>query len=51
MASMAGRISLFRAGGMDDGNGTLAEIRGWMVDNLLKFKQVFGPHLNELAGQ
>ena len=44
------RIALDRPGSIDEGDHTLAEIRGWMVNNLLKFKQVFGPHLSELVG-
>ena len=28
---------------------TLEEIQDWMVDRLLKFKEVFGPRLAELV--
>ena len=45
----ASRIAVVRPGTIDDDEETLAEIRGWMVERLLKFKQVFGPRLNELA--
>ena len=44
------RIALARAGSIDDSPETLTEIRGWMVDNLLSFKRVFGPTLAELIG-
>lgn len=43
------RIALSRPGSIDDDADTLAEIRGWMVEYLLKFKAVFGPKLAELA--
>lgn len=43
------RIALSRPGSIDDDADTLAEIRGWMVEHLLKFKAVFGPKLAELA--
>ena len=44
------RIAFERSGSIDDDNDTLAEIREWMVENLLEFKRVFDPHLKELAG-
>ena len=44
------RIALDRDGSIEDDDATLAEIREWMVENLLKFKQVFGPRLAELIG-
>ena len=44
------RIALDRPGAIDDPDETLAEIRGWMVDNLLSFKRVFSPKLAELIG-
>ena len=43
------RIGLYRSGSIDDDDDTLADIQVWMVDNLLKFKQVFGPYLEELV--
>ena len=43
------RISVVRPGTIDDADDTLEEIHDWMIDRLLKFKQVFGPRLNELA--
>ena len=44
------RIEITRPGSIDDDTDTLAEIRTWMVDNLLQFKVVFDPHLKELVG-
>ena len=46
----ASRISIVRQGSIDDDDETLQAIRDWMVANLLKFKQVFGPRLDELVG-
>ena len=46
---MACRIAVYRPGTIDDEPERLAEIREWMIDRLLAFKQVFGPMLNELA--
>ena len=43
------RIAAVRPGSIDDDEETLAEIRAWMVERLLKFKQVFGPRLDELV--
>ena len=45
---IACRISITRDGGIDD-EKMHGEIRNWMVDRLLKFKEVFGPRLAELA--
>ena len=45
----ASRIAVYRTGSIDEGDDTLTEIRQWMVDRLLKFREVFGPRLNELA--
>jgi hypothetical protein len=42
------RISLDRPGSIEDDADTLAEIKDWMVKNLLKFKRVFDPKLAEL---
>ena len=42
-------IMVVRPGSIDDDEETLAEIRAWMVERLLKFKQVFGPRLDELV--
>ncbi len=43
------RIASVRLGSIDDNLETLQEIRGWMIDKLLAFKQVFGPHLQEMV--
>lgn len=48
-ARRACRIALVRPGSIEDDNDTLADIQSWMIDNLLKFKQVFGPRLAELT--
>ena len=45
----ASRIVLVRRGSIDDDEETLADIRAWMVERLLKFRQVFGPRLDELV--
>ena len=42
-------IMVPREGSVDDDEGTHEEIREWMVDQLLKFKKVFGPRLAELV--
>ena len=42
-------IAAYRPGAIGDDEETLAEIRAWMVERLLKFKQVFGPRLDELV--
>ena len=42
-------IMVPRAGSIDDDEESLEEIRDWMVDRLLKFKEVFGPRLAELV--
>ena len=39
------RINLIRSGDIDDSSETLSEVRTWMVENLLKFKEVFSPKL------
>ena len=43
------RISVERPGSIDDDSDALDEIRDWMLERLLKFKQVFGPRLDELG--
>ena len=45
------QIVLSRSGSIDDDYATLSEITDWMVDYILKFKQVFGPRLAELMRQ
>lgn len=45
----ASRISAARPGSIDDDQETLEEIQEWMVDRLLKFREVFGPRLTQLV--
>ena len=47
--SRASRIAVYTDGSIDDTEERLAEIRAWMVERLLKFKDVFGPRLAELV--
>ena len=42
------RVAIVRPGSIED-DDTLEAVRDWMVENLLKFKQVFGPRLAELT--
>ena len=43
------RIAVTRPGTITDSPEILAEIQDWMVERLLKFKQVFGPRLKNLV--
>ena len=43
------RILATRPGHINQDQQTLEHIQDWMVDRLLKFKEVFGPRLNELT--
>ena len=45
----ASRIAVYTDGSIDDPDDKLAEIHDWMVERLLKFRDVFGPLLDELA--
>ena len=45
---IASRISLNRSGSIDDDSDALEEIKAWMISNLLKFRDVFGPQVAEL---
>ena len=45
----ASRIAVVRQGSIDDDQDTLKEIQDWMVERLLKFRDVFGPRLDEFA--
>ena len=45
----ASRIAVYTDGSINDSDERLAIIRGWMVERLLKFKEVFGPRLAELV--
>ena len=42
-------ITLERPGSIQDDDETLEDLQSWMVDNLLKFREVFGPILAELT--
>ena len=44
------QIELIWLGEVQENDDTFAEIQGWMVTNLLKFKQVFSPYLEKLRG-
>ena len=45
---VASRISVDRSGSIADAPETLEEIQQWMVEHLLKFRETFGPHLDEI---
>ncbi len=45
----ASRITLYRRGTIEDSDESLAEIRVWVIDRLLKLKHVFGPRLRQLS--
>ena len=45
----ASRIAVVRQGSIEDDEDTLKVIQDWMVDRLLKFKEVFAPRLVELT--
>ena len=45
---MACRIALYRDGTIDDDDEVLQEIREWVIEWLLAFKQVFEPELERL---
>lgn len=45
---MASRIAVYTDGSIDDSDEDLETIQKWMIDRLLKFKEVFGPYLTEL---
>ena len=43
------RIVAARPGAITDNQETLEEIQDWMIEKLLKFKQVFEPRLKDLS--
>ena len=45
----ASRIAVVREGSIEDDEDTLKVIQDWMVERLLKFKEVFAPRLDELT--
>ena len=44
-------IAVGRRGSIEDDSETLEDIKDWLVENLLKFKRVFGPRLSDLVEQ
>lgn len=44
----ASRIAIYRDGTIDDPESELSEIHSWMVENLIKFKKIFGPYLKKI---
>ena len=46
----ASRVAAYRAGNIVADQQQLEEIRRWMIERLLKFKEVFAPKLIELLG-
>ena len=44
----ASRVAVYRPGNIEMSPQELAEIRGWLVDRLLKLKRVFGPKLADV---
>lgn len=46
--NIACRIELSCAGNIEDSEGKLEETRAWMIDNLLRFKAIFGPEIEKL---
>ena len=45
----ASRIAQYTDGSIDGTEHELAKLREWMIERLLKFKSVFGPHLESLV--
>ena len=43
----ASRIAIYRKGTIEDSPEEVEEYRKWSISNLLKFKEVFGPRLEE----
>jgi Domain of unknown function (DUF4268) len=44
------RVAVYRPGSIEDDQQTLQVIRGWMIQRLLKFKDVFGWRIAKLLG-
>jgi hypothetical protein len=44
------RVAVYRPGSIEDDQQTLQVIRGWMIERLLKFKDVFGWRIAKLLG-
>ena len=47
--TIASRIAMYTEGSIDNPEYKLSEIRSWMVEQLLKLREVFGPRLAELV--
>ena len=45
------RIATYREGSITDDQDTLEGIRNWMVENLLRFKKAFDPHIRRVLGR
>ena len=43
------RVVLHRPGSIDDSEAELTQIRTWMADNVIRFKDVFQPHIGEVV--
>ena len=43
------RRPILPLGAVTDSPETLEEVQDWMIEKLLKFKQVFGPRLKDLV--
>jgi len=48
--SRASRVAIYRPGSITSDPATLQEIHLWTIEQLLKFKRVFGPRLKRFAG-
>ena len=44
----ASRIAVYSVGSIDSSEQELAKLRVWMIENLLRFKEVFSPYLADL---
>ena len=47
----ASRIAVYCSGSIDASNEELLRLRGWAIDRLLKFREVFGPRIRDAAGK
>ena len=50
-APRTGTIGVWRDGSLDDPGDQLEEIRQWMFDYLLKFKEVFNPRMEKIINE
>ena len=44
-------VSIYRDGSIDSSEDELKEIREWMRENLVKFREVFNPHLEKILAE